>query len=98
MHYVLRSTYYYYALIIIISILIDFIWPNEELPRKCKESVNVPFHKKGDKTDRSYYRRKPLLLSTYKMLTNILLSMITPYVQLLRTISADFDILQSSYL
>jgi hypothetical protein len=35
--------------------LINSIWNKEELPQQWKESVNVPIHKKGDKTDCSNY-------------------------------------------
>jgi hypothetical protein len=31
--------------------LINLIWNKEELPHHWKESVMVPIHKKGDKTD-----------------------------------------------
>jgi hypothetical protein len=39
----------------------------------------VPIHKKGDKTNCSYYRRISLLSASYKILSNILLSRQTPY-------------------
>jgi hypothetical protein len=35
----------------VIHKLIMLIWNKEELPHKWKESVVVPIHKKGDKTD-----------------------------------------------
>jgi hypothetical protein len=35
--------------------LIMLIWNKEELPHQCRESIVVPIHKKGDKTDCSYY-------------------------------------------
>ena len=31
--------------------LIISIWNKEELPDQCKQSIIVPIHKKGDKTD-----------------------------------------------
>jgi hypothetical protein len=31
--------------------LINSVWNKEELPDQWKESINVPIHKKGDKTD-----------------------------------------------
>jgi hypothetical protein len=40
--------------------LIMLIWNKEELPHQWKESI-VPIHKKGDKTDCSYYRGISLL-------------------------------------
>ena len=54
--------------------LINSIWNREELPEDWKVSIIVPIHKKGNKTDCSNYKDIPLLLSTYKMLYNILLS------------------------
>jgi hypothetical protein len=34
---------------------LNSIWNKEELPDKWKESIIVPVHKKGDKTDCSNY-------------------------------------------
>jgi hypothetical protein len=53
--------------------LILLIWNKEELPHQWKESI-VPIHKKGDKTDCSNYRGISLLSTSYKILSNILLS------------------------
>ena len=36
--------------------LIISIWNKEELPEEWKESIIVPIHKKGDKTDCNNYR------------------------------------------
>jgi hypothetical protein len=46
----------------------------EELPHKWKVSIVVPIHKKGDKTDCSYYPGILLLSTSCKMLSNILFS------------------------
>jgi hypothetical protein len=51
------------------------------LPEEWKESVIVPIYKKGDKTDCSNYRGISLLSTTYNILTNILLSRLTPYAE-----------------
>ena len=57
------------------------VWNKEELPEEWKESITVPFYKKGDKTDCSNYRGISLLPTTYKILSNILLSRLTPYAE-----------------
>jgi hypothetical protein len=53
------------------------IWNKEELPHQWKESIVVSIRKKGDKTDWSNYRGTSLLATSYKILSNILLSRIT---------------------
>jgi hypothetical protein len=59
--------------------LINLIRNKEELPHQWKESIVVPIHKKGDKTDCSNYRGISLLSTSYKILSNILLARLTPY-------------------
>jgi hypothetical protein len=59
--------------------LIISIWNKEELPEEGRESIIVPIYKKGDKTDCNNYRGIPLLPTTYKILSNILLSRLIPY-------------------
>jgi len=61
--------------------LITSIWKKEELPEEWKESIIVPIHKKGDKTDCNIYRGISLLPTTYKILSNILLSRLIPYAK-----------------
>jgi hypothetical protein len=41
----------------------------------------LPVYKKGDKTDCSNYRGISLFSTTYKILSNILLSRLTPYAE-----------------
>ena len=53
----------------------------EELPEEWKESIIVPIHKKGDKTDCNNYRGISLSPTTYKILSNILPSRLTPYAE-----------------
>jgi hypothetical protein len=60
--------------------LITSVWDKEELLDQWKESITVPIHKKGDKTDCNNYRGISLLSTSYKMLSNILLSRLSPYI------------------
>jgi hypothetical protein len=60
--------------------LICCIWNKEELPQQWKESIIVPIDKKGDKTDCNNYREISLLSTAYKILPNILLARLIPYV------------------
>jgi hypothetical protein len=60
--------------------LIISIWNKEQLPEEWKESVIVPIYK-GDKTDCSNYQGISLLSTMYKILSNILLSTLTPYAE-----------------
>jgi hypothetical protein len=60
--------------------LICCIWNKEELPQQWKESIIVPIHKKGDKTDCNNYCGISLLSTACKILSSILLARLTPYV------------------
>jgi hypothetical protein len=51
------------------------------LPEEWKESVIVPIYKMGDKTDCSSYRGISFMSTAYKILSNILLSRLTPYAK-----------------
>jgi hypothetical protein len=57
------------------------IWNKDELPEVWKESIIAPIHKMGDKTDCNNYRGMSLLPTMYKILSNILLSMLVPYAE-----------------
>jgi hypothetical protein len=48
--------------------------------KEWKESIIVPIYKKGDKTDYSNYRGISLLSTSYKMLSDILLSRLSPHI------------------
>ena len=58
-----------------------FLFRIKRMPEEWKESIIVPIHKKGDKTDCNNYRGISLLPTTYKILSNILLSRLTPYAE-----------------
>jgi hypothetical protein len=60
--------------------LINSIWNKEELPDQWKESIIVPVQKQGDKPDCSNYRGISLLSTSYKILSNIPLSRLSPYI------------------
>jgi hypothetical protein len=60
--------------------LICSIWNKEELPQQWKESIIIPIYKKGDKTDCNNYRGISLLSTASKILSNIILARLTPYV------------------
>jgi hypothetical protein len=53
----------------------------KELPEEWKESISAPIYKKGNNTDCSNYTSIPVLSTTYKILSNILLSRLTPYAE-----------------
>jgi hypothetical protein len=52
--------------------LICCIWNKEELPQQWKESIIIPIHKKGDRTDYNNYRGISVLSTAYRILSNIL--------------------------
>jgi hypothetical protein len=59
--------------------LINSVW-NKELPDQWKESIIVQVHKMGAKADCNKYRGISLLSTSYKILSNILLSRLGPYI------------------
>jgi hypothetical protein len=62
----------------IIHKLMSSIWNEEDFTDQWKESIIVPIRKKGDKTDYNNYHGISLLLTSHKMLLNILLSRLDP--------------------
>jgi hypothetical protein len=58
--------------------LIKLILNKEELPNQLRESIVVPIRNNSDKTECSNYRGITLLPTSYKMLSNILLSRLIP--------------------
>jgi hypothetical protein len=61
--------------------LINYVWNKEEFPDQTKESIIVPVHKKGEKTNCNHYRGISLLPTSYKILSNFLLSRLSPYIE-----------------
>jgi hypothetical protein len=59
------------TLVSVIHKLITSIWNKKELPDQWKESIIVPIHEKGDKTDCNNYHRVSLLSTSYKILLNL---------------------------
>jgi hypothetical protein len=59
--------------------LITSIWNKEELPDQWIESIIVSIHKKVDKSDCINYCGISLLSTSYKILSNILLSRLSPH-------------------
>jgi hypothetical protein len=59
---------------------INSVGNKQQLPDQWKESIIVPIHKKGYKTDCNNYCRISLLSTSYKILSNILLSRLGPYI------------------
>ena len=60
---------------------INNVWNKEELLEEWKESIILPIYKRDDKTDCSNYKGITLLPTTYKVLSNVLLSRLTLYVE-----------------
>ena len=61
--------------------LIRSIRNKEQWPKECKESINVPIYNKGDAIDCCNYKDMSLLSTTYKILSNILLSRLTAHAE-----------------
>jgi hypothetical protein len=61
------------------------------LPDQWKESIIVPVHKNGDKTDCNNYCGISLLSTSYEILSNILLSRLSPYMdEIIRDLECEF--------
>jgi hypothetical protein len=74
--------------------LINLIWNKEELPHQWRESVVVPVHKKGDKTDCSNYQGiSLLLLHTEFYLTFFSVGQPHFQIKLLEITNVDFDVI-----
>ena len=65
----------------VIHKLLISIWNKEELPEEWKESIIILIYKKGNKTECGNYTCIIFLPTTHKILSNILLSRLTPYAE-----------------
>jgi hypothetical protein len=68
------------TLVFVIHKVINLFLNKEELPDHWKESIIVLAYKKGDKTGCSNYCGVSLVLTSYKILSNIHLSSLSPYI------------------
>jgi hypothetical protein len=68
------------TLVSMIHELMISTWNRGELPYQWEESIIVPIHKKGDKTDHSNYCGISLLSISYKIVLIILLLKLSPYI------------------
>jgi predicted nucleotide-binding protein (sugar kinase/HSP70/actin superfamily) len=60
--------------------LTNSIYSKKELTQQWKESITVSIYKIGGKTKCSNYIRTPLLITTYKILSHILVLRLITYV------------------
>jgi len=61
--------------------LVRQIWEEERIREKWKETIMVPIHKTGDRDRCENYRGIALGNATYKILSNIILGIIKPYIE-----------------
>ena len=59
--------------------LVGQIWEEERMPEEWNDTITVPIYKKGD--SRENYRRIALGNAAYKILANIILEKIKPYIE-----------------
>jgi len=68
------------------------IWEEERIPEEWKEIIIVPIHKRGDRDRCENYMGIALGNAAYKILSNIILIKIKPYVEnLWGTIRMDLE-------
>jgi hypothetical protein len=68
------------TLLPVIHKLMNSLWNREEMPDKWKESIIVPIVKMGNNSESSNYREILLLSTSYKILSNIVLSRLSPHI------------------
>jgi len=57
------------------------IWEEERIPEEWNKTIIVPIHKRGDRDRCENYRGMALGNAAYKMLSNIILGKIKPYIE-----------------
>jgi len=57
------------------------IWEEERIPEEWNKTIIVPIHKRGDRDRCENYRGMALGNADYKMLSNIILGKIKPYIE-----------------
>ena len=60
--------------------LVRQIWEEERIAEEWNETIIVPIYKKGDRERCENYRETALGVAAYKILANIILGKIEPYV------------------
>jgi len=61
--------------------LVRQIWEEERIPEEWKEIITVPIHKRGDRDRCENYRGIALKNAAYKILSNMTLGKIKPYIK-----------------
>ena len=61
--------------------LVRQIWEEKRIPEEWKETVRVPIHKRGNRYNSENYRGIALRNAAYKILSNIILGKIKPYIE-----------------
>jgi hypothetical protein len=61
--------------------LVRQIWDKQRIPEEWKETIIVPVHKRGDREMCENYRGIALGNAAYKILSNIILRKIKPYIE-----------------
>ena len=61
--------------------LVRQIWEEERIPEEWKKTIIVPTHKRGDRVRCENYRGIALENAAYKILLNIIMGKIKPYIE-----------------
>ena len=61
--------------------LLRQIWEEERIPEEWKETIIAPIYKKGDRVRYEYYSEQHQANAAYKILANIILEKIKPFIE-----------------